>query len=136
MAIIWKKEYKLGFSIIDEQHERFVDTLNKIYSAAYEAGKNDALLEIFEDLCKYINEHFNTEEKYFGEFDYENSEEHKALHREFNAKIEEFKLSYFSDDDKLKIITEIVNFLEDWLFNHLANEDKKYVKCFQKHGLD
>ena len=30
---------------------------------------------------------------------------------------------------------ELVDFLEDWLINHLMTVDQKYVKCFHDHGL-
>jgi len=39
-------------------------------------------------LVNYGNFHFATEEKYFDEFNYEDTEEHKKRHQEFRDKLE------------------------------------------------
>jgi hemerythrin len=30
---------------------------------------------------------------------------------------------------------DLIDFLEDWLINHLLDMDQKYKKCFHDHGL-
>jgi hemerythrin len=33
------------------------------------------------------------------------------------------------------MVVEFMDFLTDWLVDHLETEDQKYVKCFHDHGL-
>ena len=36
---------------------------------------------------------------------------------------------------EIEFAFELVDFLEDWLINHLMIVDRKYIKCFHEHGL-
>jgi hemerythrin len=33
------------------------------------------------------------------------------------------------------IVKDLLDFLEDWLVDHLNGQDKKYTECFNKNGL-
>jgi hemerythrin len=133
MAIIWKDEYNLGIEIIDKQHHKFVETLNLLFEAINRQEAKEKLQEVFKGLDDYINFHFQTEEKYFDEFNYDGSAEHKAKHQEFREKMQSFKNQIA--ENEMEISFSLIDYLEDWLVNHLADMDKKYVSCFKDHGL-
>jgi len=130
--IEWKEEYSVNVKIIDEQHKHFVGILNKLYEAV-QGGKEEKLPEIIDELVSYAKVHFATEEKYFDEFDFEGSAEHKEEHKKLTARVGEFLAR--KNEDPLKVSYELLDFLEDWLVHHLAELDKKYTSCFNEHGL-
>ncbi len=132
-CFVWKDEYVLGFKEIDEQHQYFVSLLNKLYLSIMDMKPQEELAVILGDLVAYAEKHFQTEEKYFDEFGFEEAEEHKAKHRELKASVVEFKEKLLRHEASIDF--ELVDFLENWLLEHLSQVDKKYVACFQEHGL-
>ncbi len=129
----WKEEYSVGVELIDTQHKMFVGILNDLY-AAIMAQKEDLILDdIFDQLVKYTEFHFQTEERYFDEFHYEGSEEHKAEHARLCADIAVLREK---KEGSLKSNPfELLDFLEAWLIEHIMDMDKKYTTCFHEHGL-
>ncbi len=133
MAIEWKEEYSVQVKEIDTQHKNLIKIINELYQAIYNKEVDKKLVQIFDKLINFAIEHFTTEEKYFDIFNYENSKYHKEKHQKFKSQILDFQKKI--GENKLKLSFELADFLEDWLVDHLMNEDQKYVKCFKEHGL-
>lgn len=131
MAIEWKDSYSVSVKALDDQHRAFIEILNKLYETI-KTNKEDEVHDITETLIKYTDIHFKTEEKYFDQFKYEGSSEHKTEHRKLKTKVAEFQKR---DEDYLKVAFELADFLENWLVEHLDEMDKKYTKCFNDNGL-
>ena len=101
---------------------------------AMKAGKaNDVLGGIITELTSYTVEHFQTEENYFDKYGYPETENHKKQHADFIAKVTEFKESF--DSGQLAMSVGVLNFLTDWLRNHIKGSDKKYTAFFNEKGL-
>lgn len=129
----WKEEYQLGFEKIDAQHQYFVSLINELYEAILKLEIKDKLGIIFNKLSVYAANHFATEEAYFKEFSYEGAAEHITEHQKLLKRLEELRQQIA--EDKLELSFALIDFLEDWLLNHLATVDVKYVACFKEHGL-
>ncbi|MFC1789642.1 bacteriohemerythrin [Patescibacteria group bacterium] len=132
MPIPWSQDLSVNIKEIDEQHKHFLGLLNKTYDVFYKLKKEE-VPQLVKELHDYTQTHFETEEKYFDKFNYEFTNDHKKEHRELEAKVEEFNRKIKSEG--VEAIGELVEFLEDWLVEHMANHDKKYTKCFNEHGL-
>ncbi len=133
MHFPWKEEYEMGISVIDEQHKYFVSLVNELYDAILRGQTDTRLKEILSKLIDYVKEHFNTEEKYFDKFHYGGSDEYKARHKELNESVLDFQKRL--KEDKVIVSFNLVNFLEDWLEEHLKDMDFKYKDCFKQNGL-
>ncbi len=133
MHFPWKEEYEMGISVIDKQHKYFVSLINEIYDAILAGQTDKKLKEILSKLIDYAKEHFDTEEKYFDKFHYEGSDEHKAKHKELKKSVLDFQKRL--KEDKVIVSFNLVNFLEDWLGEHLKDMDFKYKDCFKQNGL-
>jgi hemerythrin-like metal-binding protein len=118
---------------IDEQHKNFVHILDMLYNAIQKGETKDILNDIFKQLINYKEFHFATEEKYFDQFHYEGAEEHKKAHLDFTNTIT--KLQEEGTNDHLGTAMKILDYMENWLVDHLSSMDKKYTKCFNEHGL-
>lgn len=133
MAIIWDEKYSVEVSIIDEQHKQFLWIMDKLSKAVSSGETKEVLDQVIHDLEQYSIYHFNTEEKYFKEFNYEGADEHIATHRKFVEKLSEVKEKYSRDQFKLSL--ELISFVSDWLVNHINDMDRKYIETFHKNGL-
>jgi hemerythrin len=133
MEFKWKEEYGVGIKEIDDQHRYFISLLNNLYLAIGSSKDREELEQLFKNLSDYAEIHFATEEKYFDEFHYEGSSEHKRKHQEMRDEIARIKKHESGND--IDFYGNIVYFLKDWLEDHLEKMDKKYKECFMKHGL-
>ena len=133
MSIKWKPEYSVKVKEIDEQHQKLVILIDKLYVAINENKGNKILGNILDDLIDFGVYHFATEEKYFDMFKYKFANEHKKIHRGFEVKLGDFKKKF--KNNELEISFELIDFLEDWLLDHLITTDQKYVQCFIDNGL-
>jgi len=133
MAITFKEEHSVGVKEIDDQHKQFIAILNELADAIDNNKTKETLAHIFDELGSYAEFHFATEEKYFDMFSYDGAEEHKAKHQELKEKIADLKSKMA--DNQVSLSFELIDFMEDWLIDHLANMDQKYVQCFKEHGL-
>lgn len=133
MKLQWEDKYSVGVKLIDDQHKMMFDTINKLIDVLGSVPQKIEVDKIIAELVEYKKFHFVTEEKYFDEFNYENAEEHKIKHKDFNNKLD--GLVSRNGDDSITLAFGLVDFLEDWLLDHLMTEDQKYVECFAKNGL-
>lgn len=129
----WKDEYNVGVEIIDQQHQSFFGMLNDLSTVIAKQKEKEKLMEIYGRVLDYANFHFQTEEKYFKEFDYKNTDKHIATHNAYREKIKSLKDNL--ENDTIVASFDLINYMEDWMINHILNEDRKYIKCFHENGL-
>jgi hemerythrin len=130
---LWKEEYSVKMEEIDTQHKRLVQLIFDLNEAIGNQMVRDKLGAILEELVKYADYHFSTEEKYFKQFNYEHAVEHIEEHRKFTEKVLDFRKKY--QNNEIEISFALIDFLEDWLINHIMRSDHKYAECFIKNGL-
>jgi len=130
----WLDKYSIDIEEIDNQHNTLLSIMNHLYTAFMKKRVSEEIDEILQRLHDYAKYHFNTEEKYFKKFGYEKASEHKKLHDTFLEKIADMKTDIEILDTS--VIYRIMSFLRNWLTNHIQIEDKKYVECFKKHGVE
>ena len=85
------------------------------------------------DLKTYVAFHFAEEEKFFKKFQYEKAVEHIAQHHIYEEKINELHDRYSNGEQNME--NEIIDFLDEWILNHINIADKQYTQCFHEHGL-
>ena len=132
-GIDWRESMSVGVKVIDDQHKQLIDTISQLNEAIIAKKVDKELNGIFARLYDYILFHFATEEKYFDEFNYEESKEHKAAHLFFANRVIEMQDKVDHDSHALSL--ELIAFLEFWLVGHVMVMDQKYVECFHKNGL-
>ena len=133
--IVWKEKWNTGITSIDDQHFHFVEILNK----AYELNENDfnkiKINEILNDLIEYARIHFSTEEDYFEKTGYPSKNEHLEKHKELLTQVLEFSSKFENVKDVTKNVKDLLNFLKDWLENHLIQMDHEYIPWLKEHGV-
>ena len=132
--IKWDDKYSVNVSMIDEDHKKFIDIINKAtYVQKYTNKRPSAISEILIELTKYTLKHFRTEEACMINCKYHDYKSHKDEHNSFSKIIPKYWQELA--DSNFKVIDTILEHLKWWLTNHIQGTDKKFVDCFNKYGL-
>jgi hemerythrin len=131
--ITWNDQLSVNIAIIDSQHQKLVEMINRLHDAMKAGEAKDSLKTIVAELMQYTGSHFQTEERYFDQFGYSDTAAHKKEHADFVAKVSEFKDGL--DTGALTLSIEVMQFLSNWLKSHIKGTDQQYVECFHQNGL-
>ena len=138
--ITWNDDLALNISEIDDQHKQLVNIINELFDAMMIGRGYDIIDEILNKLVEYSDCHFATEEKYFDQFQFSESEKHKEEHRYYVEQVNELKKAFDEgkkvregSDDVLSI--DLWKLLDSWLTDHLMKSDKEYAPLFIKKGV-
>lgn len=131
--IEWNEIFNLGIPRIDEEHKNLIDIINKVILSKEHNDSPEELREALNEMTKYAQTHFATEELYMIKFNYPEYQYHKEQHLDFTTKIKAYESGLINAD--YHIANEILDYLKQWLVNHILKTDKKYVDCFRKNGL-
>ena len=134
--ILWNEKWATGIKTIDDQHKHFVGIINRAYVLNEDGKEKNKLKPIINDLMEYARIHFSTEEGYFEDTDYPDTEEHKEKHQELLGKVINFSKRFENEGDVSKLVKELLIFLKDWLDDHLIKLDHKYVPWLIEHGIN
>jgi len=84
--------------------------------------------EVLEELLHYTKMHFSYEEKIMEKTEYPEIEQHKNVHKAFFQKTIELQTAFTKKKDhKYEVGLELITFIKNWYFEHVATEDKKIV---------
>ncbi|MCF6239799.1 MAG: bacteriohemerythrin [Bacteroidales bacterium] len=131
--IIWNDLYKLGIEIIDAQHKKLVDLINKLHDAFTEGKAHNITNEIIEEMLNYADYHFQMEEVIFDKHNYPQSDQHKILHNDFFEKANVYKARVAKGEENVHY--DLLKYLKEWLTGHIQGEDVKYVDYFKEKGI-
>lgn len=127
---MWKDSFDLGIPPMDLQHRKLVgmiETAKNLISDAQDGiDCYDEIAQVLEELKNYTIEHFKDEEALMDLKGYTDLERHREKHNAFVLKVQEF-LSSDIDYNQTEVLVGIVQFLLDWVVEHILYEDKKYV---------
>ena len=129
----WGPQFEIGIQEIDQQHRKLVSMVNTLYKAVKEGKGRETMGQLLNELVSYTDYHFKTEEYYFDKFGYPETDLHKEIHRKLVQKVLNFKEKF--DRGEADISYDLLNFLKDWLVNHIGKTDKKYGPFLKEKGL-
>ena len=130
---LWEEKYTVNVVELDEQHKKLISLINRLFDSMKEGHGKDVLSSIVSDLFEYTIYHFDTEENYFHQYKYVNTDAHIKEHTELRAKVVDIKNKL--DTGKMILSSEIMTFLKQWLINHIMTSDKEYSTFFNHKGL-
>jgi len=126
-------KYSVGVKVLDAQHKNLVDTLNQLYDGMAAGQAKTVTGPLLTKLVEYTRDHFAAEERLFAATHYPQAASHKAEHVELTRQVEEFVGRFNRGEIALNV--PLLNFLRDWLANHIVQEDKKYSPWLNKAGV-
>lgn len=123
---VFTEKFKTGIELIDEEHKQLFDIIGKIYKTIEVElvhDKFDLILDILDELKEYTRIHFADEEKYMREIGYEGLAQQEILHQKFIETLNDVNLDHV-DENQEEYLYEVLNFLQNWLINHILKVDK------------
>ncbi len=120
MNFDWTDDYLLHIEPIDREHRRFLSLIKSYHNSS--STSEDLVLK---DLSRYIEFHFESEERLMELEAYSKLNEHKLAHLELRKKF----LSY-QQQRKMGNLkkSELLYFLLSWFVQHTTEVDKDFTK--------
>ncbi|GAB4304504.1 MAG: methyl-accepting chemotaxis protein [Desulfuromonadia bacterium] len=130
-VIRWNPRMSVLVPKFDEQHKQLVAMVHELNDAMKDGQGDEVIGSIIGRLAEYAVNHFNQEEAFMRETGYPGLAAHHAIHEDLKKKVGEAIEAF----EKGEIVpAAIMQFLSDWLINHIMKEDRKYGEHAKKSG--
>jgi len=135
--IKWSDGLSVGVKAIDDDHKHLVSIINRLFVALDTNASKDMLASVFSELEKYTVYHFDHEEQlmYAQCSSFEDEayiDAHVKQHQHFFNDIPELKKKLLNASTK-ELALEVVEFLANWLLEHIVTEDLSFTEYLMKH---
>ncbi len=130
----WNEKMSVGVKVLDDDHKRLVALVNELHDALKTGHGKDALGKILDSLVTYTKSHFAREEQFFARRNYPDSAAHKKEHDDLTNQVLQVQAK-FNSGASTGLSLQVMNFLRDWLTNHIQGSDKKYGPYLNSKGI-
>ncbi len=124
----WSSDLDTGIAVIDSQHQRIVDYLNKL-DDANNVGDLGVTNHVLTELVDYTLTHFAFEEELQAKAGYPFLKAHKRVHDIFTKRVGEFQQRAANGEN---VAPELLSTLKIWLINHIKGDDADYSESVKK----
>jgi hemerythrin-like metal-binding protein len=131
--LIWQDAWSVGISTIDYQHQKLVSILNELHEAMSRGQGSRLLSGILDRLVTYTKEHFSAEERLLEAHRYFDLGAHRAEHRHLTGRVLELQSEFVAG--RVTLSVEVMQFLSEWLKNHILGADKRYAAVLNARGV-
>ena len=126
----WREAYSVHIPQIDAQHRQLIGLINELHTAMMQGAGNEALGRILGELIRYTESHFSYEEAMLQQRGYSSLMAHRSEHRQLTRQIEDLQTQFRSG--KLLMTMQVMQFLKEWLANHILIRDMQYARELAK----
>ena len=131
--VVWKDEYSVGIESIDRQHKKLITLINSLQTAVNYSAGVEYEREALDELVDYTRTHFGYEEELMQKNGYPDFTTHRAEHELMVARVEQVLDEYRRNPDAA--MQSAIDFLRDWLINHINGTDKRYSQFLIDRGV-
>lgn len=123
--LVWKDGFNLGIKIIDDEHQKLFQIINRLFTLTGEETKSrKACQEGIKYFKEHARKHFDDEEKYMELIGYEELEIHRRLHREFrDNSLPALEEELVKEDYSPSSLDHFLAVCAGWLIGHTLTED-------------
>lgn len=130
----WNDRMSVGVGVLDNDHKKLVGMVNSLFDEIQAGHGKDAIGKTLDGLINYTVDHFKREEQFFAQTGYPDSPGHKAQHADLAKQVLDVQKKYQSGASAT-LSLEVMNFLKNWLINHIQGSDKKYGPYLNGKGI-
>lgn len=123
-------DFLVGNALIDSEHKILFDICDRAFNMAKQGVDNTdipKIMEILKELKEYTITHFNDEEEYMQSINYSELSIQQRAHQSFIMKLEQIEQYDFTKKTQEEF-ERVIEFLLNWLINHILYTDKKITK--------
>lgn len=130
----WGPALMIGFGDIDVQHRRLVQLVNALDDAMHAGRSREVLGTVLTELVRYTKLHFAFEEKLMAAYGLQGGDvaAHKEEHATLTAQVNDFAAQFAEGSADVSV--ELLEFLRDWLSNHILGTDKGLAAALRQAG--
>lgn len=129
----WSNSYSVNVKAIDDQHMELIDIINRLHEAMLKNKSKLIMGDILKQLIEYTNNHFTYEERLLEAHEYPSLTEHKRVHCEMRTKVNLLQSDYQAG--KVILSTKVMDFLKNWLADHILGNDHLYKDFLNSEGV-
>ncbi|MBZ0152073.1 MAG: bacteriohemerythrin [Planctomycetes bacterium] len=130
----WNDKFSVGVDVIDQDHKKLVSMVNELYDAIQAGKGKEKVGPVLDGLIDYTKMHFAREEKFFAQTAYPDTAAHKKEHETLTKQVLDVQSKYKGGATST-LSLEVMNFLKNWLINHIQGSDKKYIPHLNQKGI-
>ena len=128
-SVEWSVDLETGIGVVDQQHRQYFNLLNDYLKKTTEKNSSSdqifELLEKFQFLYEYADEHFSTEEAIMKEAGYPDYESHRKEHLHFLKHVEDLYSQMKTRGFSPSLRSEVNFYTIEWFVQHIRFTDKK-----------
>jgi len=129
--VTWSQEYEIGVPIIDRQHQRIVDYINRLHDVS-DTGDRAVVSDVIDNLVDYTYSHLAFEESLMEESGYDALDVHQGTHQAFIRRLDQLRGSFTRGED---VASQLASMLQTWLLEHIMTEDSSYAPVVKQRFL-
>jgi len=132
-AFNWSDKYSVNVAEMDAQHKKLVGLLNELDEAMSQGKGRTIVGRILSGLFDYAATHFRDEESLMERHGFADIEAHKALHSKLTAQATSLNDDF--QEGSISVTIETMNFLTNWLTDHILGTDSRYGAYLNGKGI-
>ena len=129
----WRPDYTVYVKVMDEQHKRFFELLNRFYEALITGKAEEEAAAILTGFKDYTRAHFRSEEALMEKYGYSGLVDHRKEHAVFARVVESYWEEY--ERDPTSVSMTMFNVVRSWFRDHILGTDRRYGEYFRKLGV-
>jgi hemerythrin-like metal-binding protein len=129
----WKPQYSVNIASIDGQHQNLFRMAEELHLAMCSGQGKPVLAKILDRLVQYTKVHFTHEERLMNLHRYPELAAHVAEHCALTKQVLAFQADF--ESGKALITVQVLQFLKNWLRNHIAESDHKYAPFLKQKAV-
>lgn len=117
-----------GIGVLDDEHRGLFITINEIYDTLNSKNKQTEEIihtaeALISSLKKYAATHFAHEEAYMRDNHDPELPLQKREHAQFTEKVNSVDFDSLGEDEAIKVLHEMMDYLSRWLYRHILGSD-------------
>lgn len=127
----WHERYSVGVAVLDEQHRKLLSLCRAAAECLTESGPQaaESLHSILDQMRRYADQHFNTEEEILNRYAYPGMEEQEREHEGYLTSMADFLVSATTERLDRE---QVHDFLLHWWVSHILESDMAYKSFLQE----
>ena len=128
----WTPLYEVGVPAIDRQHRFLMGLVNEMFEAVVTGQGPRSAARVLEQLKAYTHSHFRFEEALLTKAQDPGLAEHKELHRELLARLDE--VQDLLEEGSHEAEGKAMELMRSWLIDHIRDNDSEHAR-YMRTGL-
>ena len=128
----WNPVWDTGNATIDQEHRQLLQQMERLFEAVAEGRKRGETERALMLLGEYVDAHFKHEEELMRQTGYPGLVEHQAIHEDLKSQVQTLVGAFLDNPDPLP--AAVIDFLVNWLKDHLGQADRKLAEHLREGG--